>query len=149
MENFLKKVAYLKGYADGLDINERTDEGKLFKKMIDVIDEMADAIADLGAQQDVLIDQVEAIDEDLSELEDDYYGEEDDDDEQDDLDYFEIECPNCKETVYIDDDFLDDDSPIVCPNCNQEIELDFSCDCGECGHDDDCDCGCESEGKDE
>ena len=142
MENFLKKVAYLKGYADGLDINEKTDEGKLFKKMIEVLDEMADVIADLDAEQAVLVDQVEAIDEDLAELEDDFYEDDEDDDEDDDLDYFEIECPNCKETVYIDDDFLDDDSPIVCPNCNQEIELDFSCDCGDCGHDD-CDCGCD------
>ncbi len=140
MENFLKKVAYLKGYADGLDINEKTDEGKLLKKIIEVIDEMADVVSDLDAEQGELIEQVESIDEDLAELESVFYGDdEDDDDEDDDLDYFEIECPNCKETVYIDDDFLDDDSPIICPNCDQEIELDFSCD-GDCdcghGHDD-------------
>lgn len=133
MENLLKKVAYLHGLADGLDIDERTDEGKLLSKIIEVLDDMADAVADLAVAQDELYDQVESIDEDLAELESEIYDEDDDYDDDDDMDYFEIECPNCKEVVCIDDDLLDDEA-IVCPNCNQEIEIDFDCDCGECGH---------------
>ena len=62
-----------------------------------------------------------------------------DDDDLDDMDFFEIECPNCKEDVMIDFDALDEDKGIICPNCNQEIQLEFECDCDS---DDDCDCGC-------
>lgn len=49
--------------------------------------------------------------------------------------------PELKETIRIDEVSFDDDDekPLVCPNCKKEIELDFSCDCDECG--DDCDCG--------
>ena len=95
-----------------------------------------------------MADQVDAIDEDLGELEEEVYGDECDcgcDHDSDDIDYFEIECPNCKETIRIDEDFFDDDEekPLVCPNCKKEIELDFSCDCDECG--DDCDCGHDDE----
>lgn len=142
MEELIKKVSYLKGFADGLDINEKTDEGKLLKKMIEVLDEMSDAICDLAQDQDDLYDQVEAIDEDLGELEEYFYDDEDDDCDCDcdcDDEYFEIECPNCNEIICLDEDFFDDeDAPIICPSCGKEIELDFSCDCG-----DDCDCGCE------
>lgn len=144
MEELIKKVSYLKGYADGLDINDKTDEGKLLKKIIEVLDEMSDAICDLAQDHEDLCDQVEAIDEDLGELEEDFY---DDDDccdcdcDDDDMEYFEIECPNCGEIICLDEDFFDDDdTPIICPACDKEIELDFSCDCG-C--EDNCDCGCE------
>lgn len=145
MEELIKKVSYLKGFADGLDINDKTDEGKLLKKIIEVLDEMSDAICDLAQDHEDLCDQVEAIDEDLGELEEDFYDDDDCDcdcDCDDDLDYFEIECPNCNEVICISEDFFDDDEekPIICPNCYKEIELDFSCDC-DC--EDGCDCGCE------
>ena len=62
-------------------------------------------------------------------------------DEDDDMGFFEIQCPSCNEDVMIDFDTLDDEAPIICPNCGEEIELEFDCDCGDdccCG--DDCDC---------
>ena len=140
MEELVKKVAYLKGFADGLDINEKTDEGKLLKKIVEVLEEMSDSICDLAEDHNDLCEQVDAIDEDLGEVEEIIYDCDDDDDcdcDCDGMDCFEIECPNCKEIICIDEDFFDDDedAPLICPNCNKEIELDFSCDCDEC----DCD----------
>ena len=44
MEDLIKKVSYLKGYADGLDISPKSDEGKLIIKMIEVMSEMAETI---------------------------------------------------------------------------------------------------------
>lgn len=138
MEDLLKSVSYLKGLADGLKIEEKSDEGKVLVKIIDCLDEISEVIYDLAADQDDLIDQVDAIDEDLSEVEDIVFDEEDDYDDYDDLDYFEVECPNCHEIVYIDDEYFDDDEPIVCPNCNEEIELEFpECE-GDCSSCDDC-----------
>jgi len=140
MESLLKKVAYLQGLADGLDIDDSSDEGRVLLKIIDVLDDMSDALADLAVSHDELYEQVEAIDEDLADLETEVYeGDDYDyDDDDDDLDYFEIECPHCKELVCIDEDLLEDDA-IICPNCEQEIEIEFSCDCDDC----DCDCDCE------
>ena len=137
MEELLKNVSYLKGLAEGLKIEEKSDEGKVLTKIIDCLGEMAEAMYDIASDQDDLFDQVDAIDEDLSEVEDIVYD--DDYDDDDDIEYFEVECPNCHETVYVDDDFFDDDSPIVCPNCNEEIELDFSDCSGDCGNCSDCD----------
>lgn len=145
MENIIKKVAYLKGLADGLEISEKTDEGKVLLKIIEVLDDMADAIDEIAADQEELMEQVDEIDEDLAAVEDDLYEDDCDCDCDcdcdDDMEYYELECPSCKEVIYLDEDIFDTDEAIECPNCGQEIELDFDCDC-DC---DDCGCGCENE----
>ena len=148
MEDLIKKVAYLKGYAEGLDISPKSDEGKLIMKLIDVMGEMADTIENLNRRVDDTEDFQDEIDECVLAIADDLYGDDDyydgdedgldmyDDDEDMDgygddefddggSDYFEIECPNCGEDVMIDFDMIDDDSEIVCPNCREEIELEF------------------------
>ncbi len=157
MEEFAKKAAYLKGFAEGLDISPKSDEGRLLAKMVDFIEEMAEEIDSINAYSDELTERIDIIDEDLGDIEDEFYSDvctlgkrsfdEDDelelgdiDDMDDDMDYFEIECPNCKDDVLIDYDMIEDGKEIICPNCKQEIELEFDCDC-DCD-DDDCDCGC-------
>ena len=66
-------------------------------------------------------------------------AEEEDDDDCccGDDDCYEIECPNCGETICVDDGILEDGS-IDCPNCGTLLEFDFDDDC--CCGDDDCDC---------
>ena len=50
---------------------------------------------------------------------------------------YEIECPACNDTIYLDADMLEEEG-MVCPNCGTDLEFDFDgCDC-EC-----CDCGSE------
>ena len=44
---FSENEAYLKGLAEGLNINVNSNEGKLIVKMLDVIEEMAEKINDL------------------------------------------------------------------------------------------------------
>ena len=58
----------------------------------------------------------------------------------DDDDFFETECPNCGETLVIDESVLDE-GVIQCPNCKQKFALDLSDDCC-CGDEDEDDCGC-------
>lgn len=153
MEDLIKKVSYLKGYADGLDINPKSDEGKLIVKLLGVLGEMADVIEELSDRVDDVEDVVDELDDCVLTIADDLYGDDeyedydddddefmdnyDDDDDIDDNDYFEIQCPNCGEDVMIDFDMIDDDNAIVCPNCHEEIELEFECDCDDedCGHD--------------
>lgn len=155
MDSLSKKISYLRGYAAGLDISPKSDEGKLITKMLEVLDDMAAAIDELEYVQeetndiiDELDESVFAIAEDLygdDEYDDEYVGYDDDDDFLDEYDeeydddgendYFEIQCPSCGEDVIVDFDMIDGDEPIICPNCHEEIELeiDFEDDC-DCGH---------------
>ena len=50
-----EKVAYLKGLAEGLKLDEETKEGKLIAAIIDVLDAMAEEFADV---EDELIDLI-------------------------------------------------------------------------------------------
>ncbi len=148
MSNLSKKVSYLRGFAEGLDISPKSDEGKLISKMLEVIDEMADKIDALEESRNETDAILDDIDEELSWLADDIYGEDDfsddedddyeDEDEDDDWlnddtngadnDLFEIQCPNCGEDVMVDFDMLDEEKGIICPNCHEEIELEFNFD---------------------
>ena len=132
-----EKVAYIKGLVDGLDLDAKKDEVKVIKAIIDLLDDMAMSVSDLEEGLDVVCDQVDEIDEDLSDLETYVYECDDDDCFCDDDDCYEIECPNCGETICVDDVILEDGS-IDCPNCGTLLVFDFDDDCGCC--DDDCGC---------
>ena len=142
-----EKVAYLKGLVEGLGVDETTSQGKITKAIVDILDDMAVSILDLEDSTSELYEEVEALDEDLGNLEDDFYDDEDEDEdddcccEDDDEDFecdeiYEVECPNCHEEICIDGEILDMGS-IECPNCGENLtfEIEEECDC-------DCDCGC-------
>ena len=129
-----EKVAYLKGLMDGLDIDKSTKEGKIFAAMADVLEDIALTVADN-------CDQIDAIDEDLENLEEfvyegDLFDDEDDDDfcfgdcddcdGCDDMDYdeyeYEIECSNCHETIFIDESAFEEGKTFECPACGTILE---------------------------
>ena len=87
-----EKVSYLKGLAEGLGIDENEKNGKVIKAIIDVLDDLAFTVADLEDGFDELIEQVDAIDEDLGSLEDDFYEDEDEDDYDYEDDDDECDC---------------------------------------------------------
>ena len=141
MEYLGEKVAFLKGLAEGLKLEDSSKEGKVLLEIINVLDLMTSSIADMEDDIDDLSDLIDEMDEDLGEVEQELYGDYDDDGEIDDsdMDFYEILCPNCNEKIYVDDEMIGNDE-INCPNCNEKIEIEFDCDCGDdCG----CDCGCE------
>ncbi|NLM52534.1 MAG: AraC family transcriptional regulator [Firmicutes bacterium] len=123
MDDLKSRVAYLKGLTEGLGFNDDSREGKLFRHIIDVIDELAESVMVLQEDVEDLVDYTEAIDEDLNDLEDDYYDLEDDEFDEDEEGVFSIECPDCHELVYIDDEMLEDDDvvEILCPNCQRVV----------------------------
>ena len=69
-----EKVAYLKGLVEGIGVDETTNNGKIMKAVLDVLDDMAFTVSDLEDSTSELYEEVEAIDEDLSSLEDEIYG---------------------------------------------------------------------------
>lgn len=129
MSYFTEKAAYLKGLAEGLEIDGSTKEGKLLNAMLDVIVDMADELEMLDEKQDDMLDLISEIAEDDCDC--------DCCDCDDDLDYFEIQCEKCGHTICLDEDLLDSDDDIVCPVCGEVIELEFEdCDCCDCDCDD-------------
>lgn len=132
MSYLSEQVSYLKGLAEGMNLNTETNEGKLLAKIIEVLDDTSNALSELVETQNEMQLQLDDVDADLGDLEDFVYDEEDDDDEDydDDFDYETIECPNCGEEICLDEDLLSDDfESFVCPSCNEKIEIEFDCDC--------------------
>lgn len=120
-----ERVAYLQGLAEGLNINEGTSEGKLLLKMIEVLEDVAEAFSELEQEHDELDEYVANIDEDLSAVEEELFGTEDDedydeDDEDDDDDLLEIECPHCNQEVCFDKNELAQ-GELICPACKKPV----------------------------
>ncbi len=129
-----EKVAYIKGLAENAGFDENESKDKVVKAIIDVLEDIAGAVGEIN-------EQLDAVDEDLAALEDDYYEEYDadeDDDEDDDDFCYEVECPTCHDVIYLDDEMIDEGG-IKCPNCGEELEFDLEgCEgCEGCGGSDD------------
>ena len=135
-----EKAAYLRGLFEGLDLDDDKDTTKLFKAMLDVIDDLALTVSDLEDELALLTEQVDAVDEDLDDLEQFVYEEDYDDDCCcEDEDMYEVDCPACGETVYFDGEDIDVGFA-ACPACGEKLEFELDgCHCG-CCDDDDCDC---------
>ena len=120
-----EKVAYLKGLAEGLDLDtEKSKEGKLISVMIGILEEIAMSIEDLEENDLDLGEEIDVLSDDLADVEEIVFGEDFDEDEDED-DYFEVECPNCEEPLIIDDEALAE-GMIQCPNCEEKFSLDLS-----------------------
>ncbi|MDD5913439.1 MAG: hypothetical protein PUC62_04035 [Oscillospiraceae bacterium] len=115
-----EKVAYLKGLMEGLNIDEQTNEGKLFTAILDVLDEIALEIEDLTDEVMELGDGLDVVSDDLGDVEDIVY---DDDDEEEEC--YATTCPECEEEIYFDDTVLEDGA-LLCPNCGAKLEFDLS-----------------------
>ena len=125
-----EKVAYLKGLAEGLNIDtDKSKEGKLINVMIGILEEIGLAIEDLEENSLALGEEIDVLSDDLADVEAVVFDDEDEDDEDEDEefddDWFEVECPNCDEVLVVDEDALEE-GYIKCPNCESEYSLDLS-----------------------
>lgn len=132
----MEKVSYLKGLVDMAEFDPSSKETKVLNAMLEVLDEMAKTVQSLTEANAQMCDVIESIDEDLSQVEEDLYGDEDEDeedegddfdiedDEDDDGDLYEVTCPSCGE-VFDVDEFMLDEGEINCPNCGERLEFDL------------------------
>lgn len=121
-----EKVAYLKGLAEGLDLDtQKSKEGKLISVMIGILEEVALSIEDLDENALALGEEIDALSDDLADVESIVYDEDEDEDDDEDEDFFEVECPNCEEPLVIDEDALEE-GVVVCPNCETKFALDLT-----------------------
>ncbi len=127
-----EKVAYMKGLMEGMKVDDSTNEGRLFKLIADILDDMSKDVADLQDYTAELTEQVDAVDEDLNTLEEDFYEDWDEDecdgcpgcDGDGDEEYYEVTCPSCGEEFEVDEDTLLDGS-VECPNCGETLEFEL------------------------
>ena len=131
-----EKVAYIKGLAEGLELDSNDKNSKVLKAIIELLEDVALTVEDLEDGCAELCEQIDAVDEDLSNLEDYVYDDEDyEDEDYEDDEVYEATCPACNDIVYLDENMLAE-GEIACPNCGTNLEFDFDCDCdccdGEC-----------------
>lgn len=137
-----EKVSYLKGLIEGLELKESAKEGKVIALMADILQDMALEFEDLQDQIDEVVEVVDVIDEDLGEIEHDFYDddcccdddfddEDYEDDEDDDYDFldeddiYEVTCPSCKDSICLNEDMIDQGS-MSCPGCGELLEFELS-----------------------
>lgn len=128
MEYLEKRISYLRGLADGFEVEETSREGKVLAGMIEVMDELTSEMKAIYRRLEETEEYVEAVDEDLNDVElllfdeeenlyetiddeDDYaveytmddYDDEDfyDLDDSEDSHVYEAECPSCKNHFYV------------------------------------------------
>ena len=75
-----ESLGYLKGLLDGMDLDESKKETKIYRAMIGVLENLAEDVNDLTDGVEMMADQLDAVDEDLGDVEEYLYGDEDDDD---------------------------------------------------------------------
>ena len=131
-----EKVAYLKGLAEGMELDTEKKEGKLLSAIIDVLEDIALELEDIHDETSELADGLDAVSDDLEDVEDVVFGEEDEDEDDEDSEYYEDDldededcyattCPTCEETIYFDDSILSD-GEVICPNCGEKLEFDLT-----------------------
>lgn len=129
----IEKVAYLKGLAEGMELDTGKKEGKLLSAIIDLLEDIALELEDIEDEQAELSEGLDAVSDDLEDVEDLIFGDDEDEDEyeEDELDEDEDEdcyattCPTCEETIYFDESILED-GEVICPNCGEKLEFDMT-----------------------
>ena len=145
-----EKSAYLKGLMDGLDIDTKSNEGKMIAAMVDLLGDMGKRVTEIEETTIAISDELDEIEEDLDAIEDfimdeddeydwdddyedDDWDEDEDEDEpeeepeegfdfgDEDTTIYEVEC-SCGNIIDFDEETLEKGS-IVCPNCGETLEF--------------------------
>lgn len=120
-----EKSAYLKGLMDGLQMDADKPEVKMIRAIVDMLEDVGFAIADVEENARTVSDELDLIEEELDTLGSIVFDE--DDEYDDDFDYgdalYEVKCPKCGEQLVIDEDLLEEGFT-DCPSCGERLEFD-------------------------
>ena len=120
-----EKVAYLKGLAEGLDLDTvKSKEGKLISVMIGILEELAMSVEDLEENALNLGEEIDVLSDDLADVEEVVFDEDEDDEDYDD-DWFEVECPACGADILVDDEALAE-GEVECPVCGTRYAMELT-----------------------
>lgn len=133
-----EKVAYLKGLAEGMELDNEKKVGKLLYAVIDLLEDIALKLEDMDDTLEELDEGLDIVSDDLEDVENAVFGFDDGDSEDsedsnyktldtldEDEDCYATQCPNCEEMIYFDDSILED-GEILCPNCGEQLAFDLN-----------------------
>ncbi len=133
-------LGYLKGLIDGLDLDGDSKETKVFKAIVEVLENLNDDVLDITEEMDVVEEQLDDIDDDLAALEEFVYDDDDDmcagcagcdgDDDFEDYEEFEVVCPSCNAEITVDEDTVLEGN-FECPNCGEILNFEIEEEDGE------------------
>ena len=119
-----EKVAYLKGLAEGLNLDtEKSKEGKLISVMIGILEELAMSVEDLEENALNLGEEIDVLSDDLADVEGGVYEEEEDEDYDDE--WVEVEGPTCGADLLVDSDDLAN-GEVECPGCGARYAMELT-----------------------
>ena len=126
MKRITDRTSYLRGLAEGLNIDKEKAENKLLLEMLSVMEEMAQKTQEVDSDLDELDEYVAAMESDLSDMEDMLYGDGEDDEQDDDGDYdmeedIDVNCPHCGKEFTIQAAAINFDDDVLCPACGKSI----------------------------
>jgi hypothetical protein len=132
--NLTEKASYINGLVDGMDLDTTTKEGKVIAALLGLCNDLCNAVSDLTSDVEQIYEELDAIDEDLTDVEDYIFDDEDEDEDDEcdccdccgdeDEDVYEITCPNCGEVDYVSESELADEG-LCCPKCGVKWEAEF------------------------
>ena len=130
MKSIQEKLAYLKGLVEGLGLDETKKDTKVINNLITLLEDVVLSVTSLEEGFAEMQQQIDAVDEDLGEVEKDLYEDDecdcckgDKDSDADDI-YYEVTCPTCGDTIHLDDELISM-REIDCPNCGEKLEFDL------------------------
>lgn len=138
MDRIQERISYIEGLAEGLDMLQNKKEGKFYSEVINILSSLNKTLQNVEARLHELEEYVEAIDEDLNDIEWDYYeGDDDDDFEFDDSDDYSLldsdeyiieDIYNEDDDEEIVEDLTNEDGyyQVICPSCNETVLIDHS-----------------------
>ena len=128
-----KRVTYLRGMVEGLELERETKEQKVLHGIIEILDAIAVELEDLDADVMALDDDVSVLVEDMQDLEDTVFEADEPDcccpsppsshHHHNKPQFYTVQCPSCDNEITIDEDVLNM-GVIDCPSCGEKLELD-------------------------
>ena len=100
MREVIKRISYLRGLCNGYGMDRNTKEGTVLLGILDVLDDMADAIDEISLRA----------------------GCDDADDDEEEYSYAFI-CPNCGQELEVDEEILNNEEELTCPACGNIIPV--------------------------
>ena len=82
MSKLTDRVSYLKGLADGLNLDMEQGSNKLLMEILNLLGDVTEEIEELDDDLEELDEYVESIDDDLADLEEVLFGDDEDDDQE-------------------------------------------------------------------
>ena len=128
-----EKSAYLKGLAQGLELDRTKPEGKLIDELLSLVADLSASVEAMEQECARLNDYIEELDADLGDVEELLFAEEctDEEEDEDEEDGCGCEdccgceegerrmlmCANCGETICYDETL--DPETLICPACGK------------------------------